>query len=554
MHEWTVPMSRPLSLIARLLPALEDVPLLGHWVSRGIVDETEAQTTSRPLPYSCWTPGPAWTPNRPSDDTAEPYISWPSLFDRGYTARHLPPLDAASDPAPIGTLAADGTAEAGTLLALLERRTFQPCPRTSSLLCFFAQWFTDSFLRTDPADLRRNLSNHEIDLCQIYGPDEATTRMLREGAGGRLRTRMVGGQAYPDLLLGADGQPQPRYAAQPGYAAAILSLFEQTVTPPPGARVKLDAAQTTEGRRRAIYATGLPQGSSTIFYAAVSTILIREHNRIAALLATQHPRWDDDRLFETARNTVIALLLKLVVEEYISHISGLPQRLELNFAEYRSWYRANHIAIEFDLLYRWHAMVPDRILLDGESLPPSKFRFNNAALEAGGPAALLRAASIQPAGRLGLRNTPRFLLGVEQRSLQLSRMHRLQPYNAYRVCFGCKPVTSFEELTKDADLAAQLTSLYGEKVDQMDLTIGLLAEQRDDDEVMGNLMEVMVGLDAFSQVYTNPLLSAHVYGTAAFAEGLDVLQTTASFDDIVRRNGGGAGGAAVSFDYQPAAV
>jgi len=546
-------MSRPLSLIARLLPALEEIPLLEHWINRGIVDASQAQTTSRPLPYSCWTPGPAWAPGRPSDDAAEPYISWPGLFDRGYTARHLPPLDAASDPAPIGTLAADGSAEAGTLLALLERQTFTPCPRTSSLLCFFAQWFTDSFLRTDPTDLRRNLSNNEIDLCQIYGPDEATARMLREGAGGRLRTRRVGGQDYPDLLLGADGMPQPRYAAQPGYAAAILSLFDQTVTPPPGARVKLDAAETTQARRSALYATGLPQGSSTIFHAAISTILIREHNRIAALLAAQHPRWDDDRLFETARNTIIALLLKLVIEEYISHISGLQQRLELNFAEHRSWYRANHIAIEFDLLYRWHAMVPDRIALGGESLLPRAFRFNNAMLEAHGPAALLQAASIQPAGRLGLGNTPRFMLAVEQRSLQLSRMHRLQSYTAYRACFGCEKVASFQELTGDADLAARLSALYPGGLDTMDLMIGLLAEQRDSDEMMGNLMEVMVGVDAFSQVYTNPLLSAHVYGTAAFAEGLEVLQTTASFDDIVRRNGGGVGGGRVSFDYALAA-
>ena len=36
---------------------------------------------------------------------------------------------------------------------------------------FFAQWFTDSFLRTSLTDYRKNESNHEIDLCQIYGEE-----------------------------------------------------------------------------------------------------------------------------------------------------------------------------------------------------------------------------------------------------------------------------------------------------------------------------------------------------------------------------------------------
>ena len=34
---------------------------------------------------------------------------------------------------------------------------------------FFAQWFTDSFLRTSREDFRQNTSTQEIDLCQIYG-------------------------------------------------------------------------------------------------------------------------------------------------------------------------------------------------------------------------------------------------------------------------------------------------------------------------------------------------------------------------------------------------
>jgi len=47
---------------------------------------------------------------------------------------------------------------------------------------------------------------------------------------------------------------------------------------------------------------------------------LREHNRLTRILEQENPRWDDDRLFETARNIAIALMIKIVVEEYITHI------------------------------------------------------------------------------------------------------------------------------------------------------------------------------------------------------------------------------------------
>ena len=35
------------------------------------------------------------------------------------------------------------------------------------LFMLFAQWFTDSFLRTERSDWRKNTSTQEIDFCQI---------------------------------------------------------------------------------------------------------------------------------------------------------------------------------------------------------------------------------------------------------------------------------------------------------------------------------------------------------------------------------------------------
>ena len=72
--------------------------------------------------------------------------------------------------------------------------------RSSVLFMFFAQWFTDSVLRVDPDDRRKNTSNHDVDLCQIYGLFEHEAKCLRSHSGGRLSSKIINGEEYPDYL------------------------------------------------------------------------------------------------------------------------------------------------------------------------------------------------------------------------------------------------------------------------------------------------------------------------------------------------------------------
>jgi prostaglandin-endoperoxide synthase 2 len=279
--------------------------------------------------------------------------------------------------------------------------------------------------------------------------------------------------------------------------------------------------------------------SSTILYTAISSVFVREHNRLCALLEAAHPRWDDHRLFETARNVNIALLLRLIVEEYINHLAGLPFKLfvDRTFPERQRWYRTNRIAIEFNLLYRWHSLVPDALELDGQRLDGSAYRFNNELLERHGAERVIAAASRQRAGRIGLRNTPDFLWEAEKAALGLARAHLVRPYNEYRERFGMRRLRSFAELVgDDAGLAHDLAQLYGH-VDRVEFVVGLFAERHGEGSILGDLVRVMVGVDAFSQALTNPLLSGNVYGEEAFSrEGLAVIEGTTRFEEIVRRN------------------
>jgi prostaglandin-endoperoxide synthase 2 len=519
--------------IAKCFTWLLKVRSIRRFVSREYTDYLASSTPARPHGYSLW--GEAPKPSTGEGETAA-YIAWPTLTDHAFSARHLPP--ASSEPRPVeppppaalppGEKKWDATTE-------LWRRPDQmvPCQRSSVLFAFFAQWFTDSILRIDPRDRRRNTSTHHIDLCQIYGLDEKTTRLLRrlsngEKEKGQLAHRIVpssrGAQQYPDLLCERTKEGnvivKERYRALPyaGNLPALLDGFEPE-------------------RMEHLYATGLERGNSSIAYVAISTLFLREHNRLCLELEERNPQWDDERIFQTARVVNIVILLKLLIDEYINHILG--ERLfllEPGFAERRSWYRHNWIALEFDLLYRWHGLVPDELRLDGKPRPHKEFRNNGRLFEELGLARVLEDTSQQRAGRIGLGNTPLFLLGAEYESVRMSRLFRLQSFNEYCKRFSMAPLRSFKELTRDEALAARLAAIYP-SVDDVELLVGLFAESADPGVLFGPLMARMVAYDALTQIYSNPLLSSEIYGEGTFTRyGLDQIEATTSLQALVSRN------------------
>jgi prostaglandin-endoperoxide synthase 2 len=300
----------------------------------------------------------------------------------------------------------------------------------------------------------------------------------------------------------------------------------------------------------AVFAVGLEHGNATLGQTMMNVVFFREHNRVAGLLADAYPAWDDDRLFETARNIMIVLTLKLVVEEYICHIApfDFPVELVPGIASGARWNRSNWCAVEFDLLYRWHPLAPDEVPGDeaaGETaLGPGQFINNNPLVLAHGVEALMAQCSRARAGRIGLHNTPWYLTdrstpdrpSVEERSVALMRTAQLASYNDYRCAFSLPPVKSFEELTKDAATLAELRSLY-RTVDDVEWYVGIFAEDYPDYCLMGELLTTMVAHDAFTQALTNPLLGARVFNDETLSPlGMQIYESTGSLREIVARN------------------
>lgn len=516
-------------VVARQLPKLVGPLGLGgvepirRLLSRVLINQFGYTTTLRPRALSL----------------ASDYTSWLSLTDRTFSGRHLPP----STPEQQAALPTESD-----VVALYRRERLLPATDTSVMFMFFAQWFTDSFLRTSMTDYRKNESNHEIDLCQIYGRNIDATNLLRSFDGGRLKSQVIDDEEYPEFLFA------PRETGEP---AVLKPEFAGLFDPAFITDVILRSAP--DAQTDAFFAVGLEHGNSTIGTTVMNIVFLREHNRVAGVLATENPEWDDERVFQTARNILIVLLLKLVVEEYIMHIGPFDFPIEAVpfIADEERWNRTNWCAVEFNLLYRWHSLVPDTIGSGADALDATGFRNNNHLVLEKGIEEVMAMCSNEPAGRIGLLNTPAFLVdssnpswpSVEQVTVSLMRKVRLRPYNDYREAYGLSRMKSFKELTSNTELQQRLEALYGD-IDNVEWYVGVFAEDYPDYMMMGELLTYMVANDAFTQALTNPLLARNVFNEATFTEaGMKIIKDTGSLEQIVARNSVSPNAVHVSFSY-----
>ena len=399
------------------------------------------------------------------------------------------------------------------------------------LFLSFAQWFTDGFLMTDSGDRRRTLTaSHHIDLNPLYGLTRDQTQAIRimsetPGQKGRLKFEDIGGEIYAPKLYDQNGTVKSEFAS----LRKPLGLEDHFK------KVQPARADTI---RQSIFAFAGERANSTPFTAMINTLFLREHNRLAGILEAANHEWDDERVFQTARNVNVAQLVKIIIEDYINHISPYYFQLSAEPAvcwrEY--WNKPNWIPIEFNLLYRWHSLVPAHFDLGGKSVPAEDTSFDSSYLVASGLAPLAAAASWQQAWEIGLFNTAPFLVPVELAAVGQSRLHQIGSYNDYREAFGYPRVTRFEQITGNPEKVAALRKLYGEP-ENVEYFVGLFAEDVGRRAAVPPLIGRMVALDAFSQALTNPLLSENVFNEKTFTrEGLSIIATTGRLQDLVNRN------------------
>jgi prostaglandin-endoperoxide synthase 2 len=485
-----------MGVIDKLLRALSDWPWARRRVSKIAINRIIGTAPRRPHPFS-----------QLSD-----YTSWDSLIDRSYNGRHLP-----ADPA--FTRKLPPIENVLHLFRYREPNKWIPSKRSTLLFSNFALWFTDGFLRTNrKPDVTggarlQNESNHEVDLSPLYGLNKAQTDVLRSNKDGKLKSQMLNGEEYPLFLMGGS------------FTAEEIKILNMQLT-------------DSQHHPETIFAMGGERSNVQIGYVMFNVLFLREHNRICNVLKEKY-NFDDEQLFQTARIINIAQLLKLVVEEYINHISASSFKLisdPLSFAD-EPWHRQNWMTVEFNLLYRWHSLTPPELKYAGQTIPTLTTIEHNDLIIDRGLGIVMDEASRQPAGEIGLHNTWGFLVDhAEKAALKQARDANLASYNAYRKAFSLKPCETFEDLTSDVALRQELKCLYGH-IDNVEYLVGIFAEEKRGKSILPELMTRMVSVEAFSQALNNPLFAPRVFNDRTFTpHGMEIIKTTKSLSDILHRN------------------
>jgi hypothetical protein len=301
-----------------------------------------------------------------------------------------------------------------------------------------------------------NLVTSFIDASMIYGSDSARAAWLREGVGGRMKVRETDQGVMLPLNDGTLANDNPL-----GLPATSL---------------------VAAGDVRANEQPGL---------TTLHTAFLREHNLHAARLALAHPGWDDERLYQEARRIVGAEMQVITYREFLPAILGRPLPPYRGYDPRVNPGLSNAFATA---AYRiGHSMVGDDIdLLDAQFnafgiVELADAFFNPTVIpDAGGISPIVRyfATNIQQATDTKIVDPLRnFLFGppgaggfdLGALNIQRGRDHGLADYNTLRADFGLPRVTSFAQITSNADLASALASLYT-SVDEIDPWVGMLAE------------------------------------------------------------------------------
>ncbi|XP_063057321.1 prostaglandin G/H synthase 2 [Engraulis encrasicolus] len=436
------------------------------------------------------------------------YKNWEAYSNLTYYTRTLPPVPL-DCPTPMGVAGKKELPDIKLLAEkLLLRRNFIPDPQHTSLMfAFFAQHFTHQFFKSDmkkgPAFTRA--LNHGVDLGHVYGEDLQRQHKLRLFQGGKLKYQVVDGEVYPPLAS---------------------DVGVEMMYPP----------HMPESQRFAVghEAFGLVPG--LLMYA---TIWLREHNRVCDVLYEEHPDWDDERLFQTSRLILIGETIKIVIEDYVQHLSGYNFKLKFDptLLFNAQFQYQNRIASEFNTLYHWHPLMPDAFHIDQEVYSYKQFVYNTSILTDHGINGLVQSFSSQIAGRVaGGRNVPPAILMVAMKSIENSRKMRYQSLNAYRKRFNMKPYTSFEDLTGETEMAAELREMYGD-VDAVELYPGLLIEKPRHNAIFGETMVEMGAPYSLKGLLGNPICSPEYWKPSTFGGqvGFQIVNT-ASLQRLVCNN------------------
>ncbi|WP_419845680.1 peroxidase family protein [Candidatus Poriferisocius sp.] len=239
---------------------------------------------------------------------------------------------------------------------------------------------------------------------------------------------------------------------------------------------------------------------------SMHTLFVREHNRLADIIAALDPSLTGDDIYQLARKIVGAQIQAITFNEFLPLLLG-PDAI----GPYSGYDPSVNpaIASEFSAAaYRvGHTLLsPDLLLLnaDGEKTHISLAQafFNPSHVEEHGISAILLGSASQSAQEVDsliigeVRNmllrgpvSPAFDLAAL--NIQRGRDHGVGDLNTVRRAFGLSPVESFADISSDPDVQQALQEAYG-GVDDLDLWVAALAEDHVPGALVGQTLQTII--------------------------------------------------------------
>lgn len=370
---------------------------------------------------------------------------------------------------------------------------------------------------------QENIVTAWIDGSQIYGSDVIRSTWLRQGTEGKLRT--------------SSGNLLP-YNTIDGEAGSAIDP-----TAP---------AMATAGLTDVYFVAGDIRANEQSSLTSLHTLFVREHNRICDEIMANNsnldPLLDDQSIYSMARKQVVALLQKITCDDFLPSL-GINLS---SYSGYDSTIRPDLINGFSTAAYRLgHTMVTNELLLlddDGNSVGQGSVSliqafFNPGIIAANGIEPILNGLAVQfqeeiDANMVEALRTFLFTSGpgpgldLAALNIQRGRDHGLADYNAYRTQFTGSPASSFSDVTSDPVLQNTLNTLYDGDINDVDVWVGLLSEDKLPSAEIGatlhNMLSVQFGRlrDGDYYFYLND---------PALANDVSTIQNT-SLSDLIKRN------------------
>jgi len=179
-----------------------------------------------------------------------------------------------------------------------------------------------------------------MDLNQIYGQDAAVNAKLRAGLGGRLRTKDYGTVSAGDATYELDDFLPNAYE---------IDVF-------------VDDGLVLNNPPESMYGCGDFRCTENGVIAATHGLWLKRHNQHAGRLAAENAMWDDETVFQAARNRTIAEYQHVSKTEFFRMFLG--ETWYAHLAPYRGYNPEldPRPSLEFSVVaFRGHSAVPEDI-------------------------------------------------------------------------------------------------------------------------------------------------------------------------------------------------